>query len=128
MDKTICNVPVSIGELFDKYSILLIKQEKIQDNAKLDMVVKEINYLKPFILEYNLENSLFDELKQVNLTLWDIEDELRKKEQKKEFNNEFIELARSVYFTNDKRSEIKNKINLILNSSLNDIKSYVKYN
>jgi hypothetical protein len=124
----ICCVPVSIGELFDKYTILLIKKENIKNTTKLDMVLKEINYLYPYINKYNIDNIIINELKEVNNELWIIEDKIRIKEQKKEFDNEFIELARSVYITNDKRSQIKNKINYLLNSSLTDIKSYVNYN
>jgi hypothetical protein len=122
------HVPVSIGELFDKYTILLIKKENIKDTTKLDMVLKEINYLYPYINNYNIDNIIINELKEVNNELWIIEDKIRIKELNKEFDDEFIKLARSVYITNDKRSQIKNKINYLLNSSLTDIKSYVNYN
>jgi hypothetical protein len=122
------HVPVSIGELFDKYTILLIKKENIKDTTKLDMVLKEIKYLYPYINNYNIDNIIINELKEVNNELWIIEDKIRIKELNKEFDDEFIKLARSVYITNDKRSQIKNKINYLLNSSLTDIKSYVNYN
>jgi len=121
-------VPVSVGELFDKYTILLIKKENIKDTTKLDMVLKEIKYLYPYINNYNIDNIIINELKEVNNELWIIEDKIRIKELNKEFDDEFIKLARSVYITNDKRSQIKNKINYLLNSSLTDIKSYVNYN
>lgn len=127
MSENICNIPVSIGELFDKYTILQIKQQRINDLNKRNMVQTELAYLKPFIEKYNLDIILIEELKTINETLWTIEDKLRDKEKQKNFDEEFIQLARSVYITNDKRSETKNKINSLLNSILTDIKSYVKY-
>jgi hypothetical protein len=127
MTETICYIPVSIGELYDKYTILQIKCEKIKDPYKLEMVNKEIEMLKPQINQYDLDKSLFIMLKQVNTILWDIEDKIRDKERENEFDATFIELARQVYMTNDKRSQIKNQINAIFNSSLSDIKSYTKY-
>lgn len=127
MSENICNIPVSIGELFDKYTILQIKQQRINDLNKLNMIQTELAYLKPFIDKYNLDISLIEELKKINETLWDIEDKLRYNEKNNDFGEEFIQLARSVYITNDKRSETKNKINFKLKSSLTDIKSYVKY-
>ena len=127
MTETICYIPVSIGELYDKYTILQIKCEKIKDPYKLEMVNKEIEMLKPQINQYNLDKSLFIMLKQVNTILCDIEDKIRDKERENKFDAIFIELARQVYMTNDKRSEIKNQINAIFNSSLLDIKSYTKY-
>jgi len=120
-------VPVSVGELFDKYTILQIKELKINDQLKLKNVIQEINYLKPFINKYKLDLDVISELSEVNLLLWNIEDKIREKERRQEFDNEFIQLARSVYITNDKRSQVKNKINLLLNSCLTDIKSYEKY-
>jgi tetratricopeptide (TPR) repeat protein len=128
MGDSICNIPVSIGELFDKYTILQIKQNRITDAYKISMVEKEIEYLTPFIEKYNLEETLLNELKRINETLWDVEDKLREKERENIFDAEFVQLARSVYITNDKRSETKNKINAKTNSGLIDIKSYVKYN
>jgi hypothetical protein len=127
MSENICIIPVSIGELFDKYTILQIKEQRINDLNKRKMVQTELAYLKPFIEKYNLDIRLIEELKTINETLWDIEDKLRDKEKQNNFDEEFIKLARSVYITNDKRSETKNKINSLLSSSLTDIKSYVKY-
>lgn len=120
-------VPVSVGELFDKYTILQIKELKIKDSVKLESVIKECNYLKPFVNKYKFDFDIISELSEVNLLLWNIEDRIREKERCKEFDDEFIQLARNVYITNDKRSQIKNKINIILNSTLTDIKSYEKY-
>ena len=120
-------VPVSVGELFDKYTILQIKELKINDQLKLKNVIQEINYLKPFINKYKLDLDVISELSEVNLLLWNIEDKIREKERRQEFDEEFIQLARNVYITNDKRSQVKKKINLLLNSCLTDIKSYEKY-
>ena len=128
MNLDVCYVPVSIGELFDKYTILQIKQKRITNNVKLDMVNKELEYLKKNVDTYNIENELLDELMQINEKLWVIEDNIRVKEQRNEFDDEFISLARQVYITNDKRSETKNKINKILKSEIFEIKSYEKFN
>ena len=124
-------IPVSIGELYDKYTILSIKHEKITDPVKQEMVKKEMNYLQDVMLDIKTfppsETTLVEKLKTINTELWDIEDKLREKERRKEFDHEFIELARSVYKTNDERSKVKNEINTIFNSELIDIKSYEKY-
>ncbi len=127
MEKGLCYVPVSIGELYDKYTILQIKEERISNEIKLIMVKKELDYLKTYVDRFNLDELLIKEIKEINEQLWDIEDKIRDKERAKEFDHEFIDLARQVYITNDKRSEVKNKINLALNSELTDIKSYAKY-
>jgi hypothetical protein len=121
----ICIVPVSIGELYDKYSILEIKKDHIKDNDKLISINKEIFYLQPFIDRYNLSDELRKEMKSINLCLWNIEDAIREKEKRQEFDDDFIQLARSVYIKNDQRSIIKNKINTYLSSEIKDIKSYV---
>ena len=120
-----CTVPVSLGELYDKYSILQIKSERIHDKSKLVSVTKELEYLQPYINKFQLDITLNDEMKHINEELWVIEDKIREKEYKHEFDEEFILLARSVYKKNDKRSVIKNKINEYLNSEIKDIKSYV---
>jgi hypothetical protein len=123
-----CNIPVSIGELFDKYTILLLKIKNIKDTTKKNNVTKEINYLKEYIDKYNIDVELFNEMYNINQTLWKIEDNIRIKEYKKEFDEEFINLARSVYINNDKRALIKNKINNYFNSDINEIKEYFDYN
>jgi hypothetical protein len=120
-------IPVSVGELFDKYTILQIKKLKIRDPVKIENIILEINHLNPLINKYKIDTNIISELSEVNLLLWNIEDKIREKERCKEFDNEFIQLARNIYITNDKRSQIKNKINSILNSCLTDIKSYEKY-
>ena len=86
---------------------------------------KEIQFLQPYIDKFNLDSTLKEEIKKINETLWDIEDNIRIKERKNEFDDEFILLARSVYINNDQRHVIKNKINIFFNSEIKDIKSYV---
>ena len=126
--KKIINAPISIGELVDKITILEIKKNKLQ-NSKLENVLKELSFLRKLMEKHQIEitDNLFTQLKEINLTLWNIEDQIRIKEKKKEFDNIFIELARSVYFTNDKRSEIKKRINRLSNSEITEEKSYSEY-
>jgi Family of unknown function (DUF6165) len=123
-------VPVSIGELIDKLSILQVKKNKISDETKLLLVDKEFKYLNELSSEFfkndeifNLYNSLIN----TNSKLWDVEDELRVIEVTKNFDNNFIDLARKVYFTNDERFSLKNKINEITKSEIKEVKDYVKY-
>ena len=124
-------VPISYGELIDKITILEIKSQKISDAAKVKNVRHELNELLSVwsaVEESSVGiNDLRHELKMVNETLWDIEDDIRKKDQRGEFDSEFIELARSVYFHNDTRAEHKRAINLRLGSELMEEKSYVDY-
>jgi hypothetical protein len=122
------DVSISIGELFDKYSILQIKLEKINNTNKLIYVKKEIEYLQPHINKFNVDKSLLESIKNINEKLWVIEDKIREKEIKKEFDDGFISLARQVYITNDERCNIKNKINLYCNSEIKEIKSYDNIN
>jgi hypothetical protein len=122
-------VPVSVGELWDKYSILLIKKEKIKDKDKIKNVTTEIEYLNKLMNKYSYNNSeIFIKLQNVNLTLWEIEDKLRIKEKENIFDNDFIQLARAVYYTNDLRAEIKREINILFNSNIYEVKEYVNYN
>ena len=122
---------ISSGELLDKISILEIKLKKIKDKENLKEINKEYAILKQSQnLNIKLTNELkdlFDELKKVNLNLWDIEDKLRICEKNKDFGETFIELARSVYIANDKRSRIKLEINKLLGSNIIEIKQYVNY-
>ena len=120
------SVRVSIGELLDKYSILLIKKERILDVQKLQHVYNEIDSITDEVSKYQCED-LFDELKKCNMILWDIEDALRDKERQKEFDEKFIELSRNVYKTNDQRAHIKSKINERFNSTIFEVKSYQEY-
>ena len=126
--KKIINAPISIGELVDKITILEIKKNKLQ-NSKLENVLKELSFLRKLMAKHQIEitDNLFTQLKEINLKLWNIEDQIRIKEKNKEFDNIFIELARSVYFTNDKRSEIKKRINRLSNSEITEEKSYADY-
>ena len=126
--KKIINAPISIGELVDKITILEIKKIKLQ-NSKLENVLKELSFLRKLMEKHQIEitDDLFTQLKEINLTLWNIEDQIRIKEKNKEFDNIFIKLARSVYFTNDKRSEIKKRINRLSNSEITEEKSYAEY-
>jgi len=125
--------PISLGELVDKITILEIKKERIQDENKLKNVIVELNALRKVLSkclsnkEYNNLLKLLEELKQINLKLWVIEDEIRDWERKKEFGSEFIKLARSVYFTNDERANIKKNINVLFGSTLVEEKSYNDY-
>lgn len=123
-------VNVSIGELIDKFTILLIKQKKITNDEKLLKVKTEIEYLQPSITEvkgnYDIDE-LFEKLVLINSKLWDIEDNIRIKEKNKVFDDGFIQLARSVYFTNDERAHIKNLINEKTKSAIFEVKSYEKY-
>ena len=122
------NIPVSIGELWDKYTILKIKELKINDATKLEHVKREIEYLFEHMKEYQFQNDdNFNDLFKINKELWDIEDNIREKERMQEFDDEFIELARSVYFTNDKRALIKKEINEEYNSLICEVKNYKKY-
>ena len=122
---------ISSGELLDKISILEIKLKKIKDKENLKEINKEYAILKQSQnLNIKLTNELkdlFDELKKVNLNLWDIEDKLRICEKNKDFGKKFIELARGVYFNNDSRSKIKSEINKLLGSNIKEIKQYSNY-
>lgn len=125
-------IKISPGELLDKITILELKLLKINDQAKLDNIMSEFDSLNPFVnqLLEEFEKPLKDKylhLSEVNGKLWDIEDKIRVKEKNKEFDDEFIELARSVYKQNDKRSVIKKYINLMTNSDLVEEKSYEEY-
>ena len=124
------STPVSLGELVDKISILLVKQKNIKDQKKLDLVNKEYGFLNEILSKHvkleEVQNYL-NELTEINSKLWIIEDDLRDCERRKKFDENFIELARSVYFTNDKRANIKLVINNNFGSELVEVKSYEKY-
>ena len=122
---------ISAGELLDKISILEIKLDKIKDKESLVEINKEyesLNKTKNSNLNptEDLKN-LINKLKEINMKLWTIEDEKRTCEKNKDFGKNFIELARQVYFNNDKRAKIKSEINKILGSNIKEVKQYVSY-
>ena len=122
---------ISAGELLDKISILEIKLVKINDKDSLLEINKEYNSLKEtqnsnIKLTKNLEN-LIKALKEVNLKLWDIEDNKRICEKNKDFGKVFVDLSRNVYLNNDKRAKIKSEINKLLGSNIKEVKQYVNY-
>ena len=125
------NVPISIGELVDKITILEIKSKKIHNNKKLTNINNELDSLNSVLINTQINLASLDdyklELSKVNEELWNIEDNIRLFEKEKNFSDEFIKLARSVYITNDKRFEIKNNINNIFNSDYFEEKSYEEY-
>ena len=125
------NVPVSIGELFDKISILDIKTKKIKNKDDLKLIKYELSKLKKIVILKGLTGSEINKkykiLKSINEKLWDIENNKRKCEQKKTFDRNFIRLARNVYIYNDKRAKIKRDINILSGSKISEIKSYKKY-
>jgi hypothetical protein len=122
-------VKVSLGELVDKLSILEIKKVKIQDEEKQQLIEKERLALLETLNNLALEgiSTFLEQLRHINLELWEIEDKIREKERAKEFDAEFVELARSVYITNDKRFEVKSSCNGHFGSELREVKSYEKY-
>ena len=122
---------ISPGELLDKISILEIKLEKVKDKDRQKRIKNEYDILKK-VQNSSIEMSdkikdLYRSVGNVNIKLWDIEDKIRICEQNKDFGKNFIELARGVYFNNDKRAELKNEINEILKSNIREIKQYVDY-
>jgi transcriptional regulator of nitric oxide reductase len=125
------HVPVSPGEVLDKITILEIKSERMSDPEKVANVRVELKLLEETwaanIRDDEMIRDLHAQLKQINEALWEIEDDIRDKERAKEFDERFIELARAVYFTNDRRSEVKKKLNLHLGSQIIEEKSYQDY-
>ena len=124
-------VPISWGELFDKITILQIKLENLTSKTALENVEREYRQLRSIFIESfpdNIEAKNMEvELKQINQQLWDIEDQIRDKERNMSFDENFIQLARSVYITNDQRSRIKRRINDMFGSELVEEKSYTEY-
>ena len=123
-------IEVSLGEIVDKYTILMIKASKIQDSTKLENVTKELTYLievlkteDPLMTDYPLTKALFE----INKALWNVEDLLRDFERAKSFGKEFIDLARNVYKLNDQRARIKKDINIKYGSEFVEEKSYQPY-
>ena len=125
-------INASVGELLDKISILKIKEEKINDEKKLLNIKKELGLLSSIVEKFIEKDEksfkkFMDELFEVNLQLWETEDSIRILENKKNFNDEFIQLARNVYYSNDKRFEIKSKINNFYGSEIVEEKDYEDY-
>jgi len=127
-------IEVSNGEIIDKYTILQIKAKHIADAEKLKNVMLEKDVLEKSVMQiYNTTvqqpelERLQQDLYNINLTLWNIEDQIREHERMELFNDDFIELARSVYYTNDERSVVKKDINLLTGSKLVEEKSYEEY-
>lgn len=124
-------VPISVGELVDKITILEIKREKIGDRVALANVKKELDLLQRIFDESELPHAdiapLKEGLSSVNQELWSIEDRIRQKEASQQFDGRFIELARAVYLTNDRRARLKRRINKLSGSLLVEEKSYADY-
>ena len=121
-------IPVSIGELYDKISILRIKLEKINDKEKVNHIQNELNQLVEIAVKHPIDDDLFNKLLKVNKALWGIEDNIRIKEKRKQYDEIFIKFAQAVYITNDERSKIKKQINEKYESDIVEVKSYEKYN
>ncbi len=124
-------IPISPGELLDKITILQIKSERIKDVAKVSNVKVELDLLSKVwqqsVTTDPQVETLTKELKAINEKLWEIEDDIRDEERNKQFGERFIELARSVYITNDDRANAKKKVNLHLKSNIVEEKSYQDY-
>ena len=125
------NTPISVGELFDKITILEIKRAKIKDKNKLIHVKNELKLLRNIVNKKNIKkrniSNLINQLKNINTRLWNVEDKLRVYEKNKSFKSEFVALARKVYFMNDKRAKLKSEINIYTKSQVNEVKSYEEY-
>lgn len=124
-------IEVSNGEIIDKLSILEIKKVKMTDMNKLTNINYELDYLIQYgykILKQNPQtDNLYEELKEINMQLWDVEDKLRIKEKNQSFDKQFVDLARSVYKLNDHRAYLKKQINILTNSRFVEEKSYEHY-
>jgi hypothetical protein len=123
-------IEVSNGEILDKISILQIKKERIEDRDKLQNIEREFNELWPLYEKIVVAKEItwkYSELRGVNESLWEIEDEIREYEKRQHFEERFIQLARLVYITNDRRANIKKEINLLTGSNLIEEKSYKEY-
>lgn len=123
-------VPVSIGELIDKLSILFVKKSKVSDSQKLKYINEELEILtskSQIYLETPETKKNLEELVEINSELWEIEDTIRDLEREKRFDTFFVEVARKVYTLNDKRFSVKNKINVSLNSNIREVKNYKDY-
>ena len=126
-------IEVSAGELFDKISILEIKKLKIKDKAKLIDIERELNSLRETLKKNKLDQidgflkECVEELTNINLDLWEIEDLKRKYEKDKDFGERFIKVSRDVHFKNDRRAEVKRQINIHTGSAISEVKEYISY-
>jgi len=126
-------IEISVGELLDKLSILIIKKEKINNPEKIKEIERELKFLESHATTIRSRNkteydTFLKKLININSKLWDIEDEIRILEKNSSFSDEFVSLARSVYFTNDERFSCKSDINIFYGSEINEVKEYVEYN
>jgi len=119
--------PISLGELYDKISILEIKMERIKDEEKLELIKKELFLLNEISSKFPIDDTLYFQLKKKNEALWGIEDNIRIKEDRKQYDEIFVKLARAIYITNDERSLLKKKINEKYGSNIIEVKSYKDY-
>ena len=120
-------VPISIGELYDKFSILQIKLDRIEDAEKLKNIEKEIGLLRDIANDNPIDKTFWYNLLGANAHLWEQEDLIRLKESKREFDEEFTDIAKEIYHTNDRRFAIKKQINETYKSGIVEEKSYEKY-
>jgi hypothetical protein len=123
------NIGISLGEVADKVTILSIKMNRIKDTGKLENIRKQYDVLKKCMEDLGLKvtSEEFKKLEQINLKLWDHEDAIRLKEQQREFDEDFVQLARNIYFFNDDRAAIKRDINLKYGSQFIEEKEYIVY-
>ncbi len=125
------NTPISVGELIDKITILMIKAVRIADDQKLQHVHNELQQLQRVVDQHALQSpellALMGQLQRINETLWQIEDDIRLCEKAQDFSDRFVQLARSVYLTNDQRAQLKREINVLTQSALYEVKSYEDY-
>jgi ribosomal protein S15P/S13E len=120
-------VPISLGELYDKQSILFIKLGRIKDEEKLKNIQNEYDLLTKFCKEHPIDHHYWYDLVHINSHIWAVEDNIREKEKLKIYDDQFINLAKEIYYSNDKRSEIKREINLKYGSNIVEEKSYTDY-
>jgi uncharacterized UPF0160 family protein len=120
-------IEVSSGEIVDKFTILKIKLKNSNSKEKTEQILRELNYLEPLVEELKVSENLIKELQDVNQKIWDTEDSIRLCEKNKQFDDTFVQLARDVYFNNDRRFEVKTKINQQTNSYINEQKILPKY-
>ncbi len=131
MHSTIILASISVGELVDKITILEIKKERIDDPAKLDNITGELDRLfetfRDYVSDTQSMRRLMNELKTVNLAIWELEDDIRDHERRGEFGPNFVALARKVYKTNDERASLKRQVNILSGSEIVEEKSYKEY-